>query len=90
MRSTIRRRIITAIGTAALGCAGPAATAVAQPTYYDPEVSHCGHLFRTPPPGAETRTGRRRRRPDRPNIPRRTPPCRYRAGATVIPGYYRM
>ncbi|NUP26549.1 MAG: hypothetical protein HOQ36_18150 [Nocardia sp.] len=48
MRRTVRRRIITAFGAAALGCAGPAATAAAQPSYYDPEISHCGHLFRTP------------------------------------------
>lgn len=48
MRSTVRRRVIAAIGTAALGCAGTAATAAAQPTYYDPEISHCDHLFRTP------------------------------------------
>ncbi|WP_327151545.1 hypothetical protein [Nocardia sp. NBC_01329] len=49
MRSTVRRRVIALIGAAAIGCAVPVATATAQPTYYDPEIGHCGHPFRAPP-----------------------------------------
>ncbi|WP_328395049.1 hypothetical protein [Nocardia sp. NBC_00416] len=52
MRFTFRRRIITAIGAAAAITAtsatvlAPAATA--RPSYYDPELTPCGYLFRTP------------------------------------------
>jgi hypothetical protein len=48
MRPTVRRRVIAAIGTATFGCAGPAATAAAHPTYCNPESGPCDHLFRAP------------------------------------------
>ncbi|MGY0499704.1 hypothetical protein ACWZHB_14565 [Nocardia sp. FBN12] len=45
MRSTVRLGLAAAAVTVA-GIAGQA-TAVAQPTYYDPIITPCSHLFRT-------------------------------------------
>ncbi|MBC7303306.1 MAG: hypothetical protein H5T78_20450 [Nocardia sp.] len=46
MRSTVRLGLAAAAVSVA-GWAGQA-TATAQPTYYDPVITPCGHLFRTP------------------------------------------
>ncbi|MGW8653264.1 hypothetical protein ACWGMO_28060, partial [Nocardia salmonicida] len=46
MRSAVRLGFAAAAVTVA-GLAGQA-TAAAQPTYYDPVITACGHLFRTP------------------------------------------
>ena len=47
MRSTVRRVLATAaLATAGIAVLAPAATA--QPTIYDPVITPCSHLFRTP------------------------------------------
>ncbi|MFD4369688.1 hypothetical protein [Rhodococcus sp. NPDC058521] len=50
MRFTIRRGVAATATAAAFsaGLLGLAAPAAAQPTIYDPELTPCSHLFRTP------------------------------------------
>lgn len=46
MRSTVRRGLAAA--ALSVGLAALAPVAAAQPTIYDPIITPCGHLFRTP------------------------------------------
>ncbi|MFI5719153.1 hypothetical protein [Nocardia sp. NPDC051750] len=48
MRSTVRRTVITAIGALAALSGAALAPAAAQPSYYNPEITPCDHLFRGP------------------------------------------